>query len=269
VNAAGCRLTKIDAHMLVGKPVSVLLSVPSFPFEEGDIDEETHDDALPIETNPYATTEISHIVPLKEKVDIEARQSLSESMATAHEKRDLHVTIDQLIQISGCDGRFHLVNVNTKLVPSTTDLEEQHKILCRLSIAPIVVSKQVVNGNAIDNHDQSKRARYQGNATGTPDFSSFITHYVMQFELYDNEHYSDTMESQSSSNPVDGQLAGTQQTNHNASSKFSHHNANQNNNSNADSNSIDHNASNVAEGTDLDGSMSVQSSDREPIVAIG
>ena len=279
MNAACCRLTGIDAHLLVGKPVSALLSIPLFSLEDGDVEEEAIDDAI-------TDADIATIKPSVPTFStIEATVKSGQELTTANEKGETLMTIDQLILTSGCDGHLHLVNVKTKLISPSVDSVEYHEMLCRLSIAPIVVSKDIVSGNAaIDNHEHSKRARYQYNQAGTPDISQLqqqglkfpsITHFVIQFKMYDNEHYDDSMESLSSSNSVDGQLTSTHT---NISSKSAHQpeeikigatTGNNNNNNNVDRNNVDDNASNL-EGADMDGSISVQtSSDREAIVAVG
>jgi hypothetical protein len=279
MNAACCRLTGIDAHLLVGKPISALLSIPSFSFEDGDFDQEAVVDAITDKVPSAATMKPA----VRTTSTIEATVNSSLEITADNEKGDMQMTIDRLIMTSGCDGHLHLVNVKTRLLPPSVDTEEQHKMLCRLSIAPIVVSKDIVgSGNTTENHDQTKRARYQYNQAGSPDMSQLpqpelkfplITHFVIQFEMYDNEHYGDSMESLSSPNSVDGQIADAQASN-NAPSNAAAHQLDETKigltgtNSNVDSNNIDHNTSNV-EGTDMDGSVSVQSSDREPIVAIG
>ena len=187
-------------------------------------------------------------------------------------------------------SNFHLVNVKTKLTPLIAESEEQHEMLCRLSIAPIVVSKDIVGGGSTtDHHDQAKRARHQYNMANNQDMMQvqhqelkfpLITHFVMQLEMYDNEQDGDSMESLSSSDSVDGRQLVDTKSNTNVSSqvatvahppdetKSGPSGSSNNNNQLGDHSVMDQEASNV-EGTDMDGSISVQSSDREPIVAIG
>ena len=278
MNAACCRLTGIDAHFLVGKPLSALLSIPSFTFEDVDVEEQAIDNAN-TDTKPSTTT--------MNTSEVVTSAINAKAMTTAIEQGEMHMTIDKLITTCGCDGQLHLVNVRTKLLPPSVDSEEQHQILCRLSMAPIVVSKDTVGnpggGGTTDNHDPSKRARYQYNQTGTQDTSPIhqelkfplITHFVIQFEMYDNDQYGDSMESLSSSNSGDEQpVAGSTPSDknlpqHNATApEESKTGPTGNTNTNHVEHNVEHDASNV-EGTDLDGSLSVQSSDREPIVAIG
>lgn len=260
MNAASCRLTGIDAHLVVGKPVSAFLSIPSFTVEDGDIVDGVRID----------TTSSTAVV-----------EAVSDNTGVL-ESDENQMTIDRLIMTYGCDGDMHLVNVRTKSLHPSVDSDEHNKMLCRLAIAPIVVSKDVVEGGTTCNRDHSKRARYQDNQVGSQDMSHLqqqelkfplITHFVIQFEMYDNEQYGDSMESMSSSNSVDEQVIGSSSKNHEDVNDPAHvaqpgeAKTGQPGANNVDGN-FDHDQSNL-EGTDIDGSISVQSSDREPIVAIG
>jgi hypothetical protein len=267
MNAACCRLTGIDAHLLVGKPISVFLSVPSFSVEDCDIVENVVNEAS-----------ISKIKPAVDAISgIDSAAAVNQSITTSLEMEESNMTIDRLIMTCGCDGVAHLVNVQTKLASPSLDCEE-NKILCRLSIAPIVVSKDIVGGATLDNHDQSKRARYQHSQAGSHQELKYplITHFVLQFEVYDSDHYGDSMESLSSANSVDEeQLVGTKANKHmnldapsRASAQPNEAKTSPSGNNNVDSSNLD--PSNLpVEGSDVDGSISAQSSDREPIVAIG
>ncbi len=262
MNAACCRLTGIDAHLLVGKPISVFLSIPSFSVEDCDIVEDI--------VNKESTSTIQPAVDAISGID--SVPAVNQSMSTTLEMGESHMTVDRLIMTCGCDGVAHLVNVQTKLVSPSVDCEE-NKIVCRLSIVPIVVSKDIVGGGTLDNHDQSKRARYQHSQVGSQEVPQMqqqelkfplITHFVIQFKVYDSEHYGDSMDSLSSANSVDEeQLIGTKANEHTDLPNEAKTSPSGNNN--VDSN-ID--PSNL-EGSDVDGSISAQSSDREPIVAIG
>ena len=276
MNAACCRLTGIDAHLLVGKPISVFLSIPSFSVEDCDIVENVANEAS-----------ISTIKPAVDAISgIDSAAAVNQSITTSLEIGESHMTIDRLIMTCGCDGVAHLVNVQTKLASPSLDCEE-NKILCRLSIAPIVVSKDIVGGGTLDNHDQSKRARYQHSQVGSQEVPQLqhqelkfplITHFVIQFEVYDSDHYGDSMESLSSANSVDEeQLVGTKANKHmdldapsRASEQPNEAKTSPSGSNNVDSSNIDPSNLNLpVEGSDIDGSISAQSSDREPIVAIG
>ena len=278
MNAASCRLTGIDAHLVVGKPVSSLLSIPAFSVDNGDIV-----DGVNNETSTHATTNTTTVKAAFEPDSGSGTPvNVSQPVACALDDNESLMTIDRLIMTCGCDGDMHLVNVRTKSLHPSIDSEEQNKMLCRLAIAPIVVSKNAVDGSTTYYHDHSKRARYHDNQVGSQDTSHLqqqeltfplITHFVIQFEMYDNEQYGDSMESLSSSNSIDEQVIDTHSNKHgdiNYPTHVAHPSeakTGQSGDNNVDSN-LDHDQSNV-EGTDIDGSISVQSSDREPIVAIG
>lgn len=268
MNAASCRLTGIDAHSVVGKPVSAILSIPSFSADDGDIADGVRIDAAS-STIPSTTTRTAAVEAFSDNTGV-------------LESDENQMTIDRLVMTHGCDGDMHLVYVRSKSLHPSVDSDEHNKMLCRLAIAPIVVSKDVFDGGATCNRDHSKRTRYQDNQVGSEDMSHvqqqelkfpLITHFVMQFELYDNDQYGDNMESMSSSNSVDEQVIGMSSKKHEDMNDTAHDaqpgeaKTGQPGANNVDGN-FDHDQSNV-EGTDIDGSISVQSSDREPIVAIG
>jgi hypothetical protein len=177
--------------------------------------------------------------------------------------------------------------------------EKQAKMVCRISIAPIVLSKDMIVSGTTDMHDPLKRIKHQHPSPNFPDSEHtqhqeqgkvmklpIITHYVIQFQPYDDEVRTNggSMESIFSSHSVEARYRGVQSDNNNynmavktSTSTNQQVAINQlpdgtkNQLTITSNNSIDHgdNDPTNMDTTDVDGSLSVQSSDHEPIVTIG
>jgi hypothetical protein len=189
-NAAYCRLTGIDSHLVVGKPVSALLSLheaitPNVP------DDQQQAEGLPVDSN--TGTEDVHVPSYLEDVDTSGR-ARSESSRDALKD----VSLERLIATSGF-GHIHVVHVNTKshqmvgrnvtvfkdavsgssgpevrrrdeesndLASSYEGgLQQSPPLACHISIAPIVSSSTavgcgVVSEKGAETHQKGKRVKH-------------------------------------------------------------------------------------------------------------
>lgn len=194
-NAAYCRLTGIDAHLVVGKAVNELLSVAnevSRRIEE----QETKKDENGVEATP---------------MELEIAEASGRAEADREEK--LELTLDRLIASSGF-GELQVVQANRQahkmlgksvsVVNDSTQRDEESNntsltsrsdcnndllldpVTCRISVAP-VVSTSTVATMELDSHGKAKKLKLQ---TDTDVAKvplgqippGVVTHFVLQLQ---------------------------------------------------------------------------------------
>jgi hypothetical protein len=207
-NAQFTRLTGIDAHLVLGKPVSVMFSLTD--IEAGQAIEHAHPAIFgeePVLDEQHEQAEVpQHRLPSPND-DLAAAEASGRARAEANRLDRKEMTLDRLITSSGF-GHLHVVCVCTKqhqmvgrnvtvfsdalsnVAPESRTRDEESNdasltssveaaqqplpLTCRMSIAPIVSSTKVLGVGVFaekepESHQKGKRAKHHhGNDQETP-----------------------------------------------------------------------------------------------------
>lgn len=154
-NAAYSRLTSLDSHMVVGKPIADLLSVSDNNEEQPQ--------------GGNADASINGVPPGDQAVTVDAGRARAEDAMQAAKD----ISLGKLIATSGLFGHINTVQVHTKLrhqmVGSNNssltnsfgeDGRERRPFACRVSIAPIVSASTAMNTSGFFVSDREAEVAY-------------------------------------------------------------------------------------------------------------
>lgn len=184
-NAAYCRLSGIDSHAAVGKPISNLLSLPD---QQMLVEAESNQD-----TSSFVNSKLAEYDEERPKNHSAPRQDPSQNYiaaaaagrakAAASREDNNEMSLERLVSASGF-GKCHLVNAITKphqmlgrnvavsKPPSAAKKQSReeggsngssisssyeglyHYLLCNMSVAPVVSSPEAFNVTVIADKDQ-------------------------------------------------------------------------------------------------------------------
>ena len=183
-NAAFCRLTGVDSHVAVGKPISALLSVPE-GASAADVGGNAGSAQAQNPTNAKTTgddmdvDQNNQIIPQGRAQILAGNDAANRARPEATRQENTEMCLERLVAASGF-GRCHVINVRTKSRPmigrnvsitkpsmsaaarnredgsvgsasaASNGLEGGHNMLaCSMSVSPVVSSPEAFNVAAV------------------------------------------------------------------------------------------------------------------------
>lgn len=242
-NAAYCRLTGIDSHTIVGKPVKALLSIDKNDKITQPSDEQPPerggDDSTSVQQRNRTTKKPSEDVTLEQLI---ATSGFGHSHNVQAHRKLLHQMVGKNVTVfnnnngseppAGTSRRDGEESNKTSLSSSSDDGQERQPFPCRISIAPIVSPMTAINNSAlvVDREaevpfQKGKRAKHHHGATEQQATGilanhhrkafqplQMVTHFVIQLQPQGAEANEGSMESLSSNSAsVEARLLGLSQ----------------------------------------------------------